>query len=361
MKGVYWRPRRISRPALLLIIIVAVGGFLCVERFPVRNHFRYYNEQLEAARIAVKAIEVLRAERLKTKPSIDTFLDPAQTGLIGPMLTSVTSEVGELEAKQAALNPNFAALVVHFLKLAGVRKGDCVAVGYTGSFPGMNIAVCSAMQAMKLKPVIIASASASQWGATDPEFLWIDMERILNEKGLISFRSSAASIGGIDDMGKGLAARGRELLAAAIQKNGLRLLQPANFRESITQHMQIYSSHSAPISAYINVGGGMTSIGGRRDRHLFKNGLMRSLPEKMAHHDSVMYRFLSQKVPAVNLINVERLARHYGITAEFTTLPAPGEGEIYFREWYNPYITGGALAAIIFTLYLFFRSDWGFR
>ncbi len=361
MKGIYWRPRRISRLALLLITVIALGGFYCVERFPTRHRFSYYHDQMEAARLALKAMSLLKAERLKGNFWIDPAVDPAQTGLIGPMLTPVTSEKGDLEAKQAALNPNFAAAIVHLLKNAGVKKGDAVGVGCTGSFPGMNIAVFSALQVLNLKPIVISSTSTSEWGATDPNFLWIDMERVLFNARLISFRSAAASLGGYDDMGGGLPSRGRQLLKEGIQRNGLTLLESKNLRESIALHMRTYMSHASPIMAYINVGGGMTSVGGRKGRQMFKTGLNRHPPEKKERSDSVMLRFVSQNVPVIHLLDVHLLARQYGLDDQFTTVPPAGDGEVYFREWYNVWLAAAVLAVILITLYIFFRSDWGFR
>lgn len=360
MKGIYWRPRHISRPALLVIAFIAVLGFICVELFPTRRTRGYYHEQLEAARLAVRAVEILKTERLKMNPGLDPASDPAQTGLIGPKFTPVTSGPGNLAAKQAALNPNFAAAVVHLLKEAGLKKGDTVAVGYTGSFPGLNIAVCAALETLHLKPVITSTASASEWGATDPRFLWLDMERILYERGVISFRSEAASVGGIDDRGGGFSPEGRKMLIAGISRNGIHMLEPINFKESITLHMRLYHAHT-PLKAYINVGGGRTSIGTRGEREVFKTGLNRHLPLKKKMHDSVTSRFLAQDVPVIHLLNVDKLARHYGLSLKFTTLPAAGEGDVYSLQRYNPWLAGGVLLLILACLYAFFRSDWGFR
>ncbi len=361
MKGIYWRPRHISRPALLLITIIAVLGFLSVEFFPSRERRRYYHEQIEATRLAIKAMETLKAERVKIQPGIDPAVDPAQTGLVGPMLTPVTSRTGSLELKQASLNPNFAAVIVHLLKEAGVRKGDSVAVSYTGSFPGLNICVLSALTVLKVTPVIVSSASSSEWGATDPKFLWLDMERILYQRGIFAFRSAAASIGGIDDRGGGISPEGRKMLEAAIRRNGVPMLESRDVKESITRRMRVYTLHTGPLAAYINIGGSTASIGSRQDRKAFKTGLNRRIPLKKAVHDSVMSRFLSQDIPVIHLLNIKELGRRYGLSLRFTTLPAAGEGDVYSSQRYNPWLAGGVLAAIFACLYAFLRSDWGFR
>ena len=50
--------------------------------------------------------------------------------------------------------------------------------------PGANIAVLSAAQAMKVIPVIISSVGASQWGANQLDFTWLDMESALAKNDL---------------------------------------------------------------------------------------------------------------------------------------------------------------------------------
>lgn len=361
MKGVYWRPRYIPQTGLVFIALLAVGGFVCVELFPSREQSGYYAEQRQASQLALKAMAVLKKERLKIDPAIDPQVDPAETGLIGPMISPVTSEPGSLEAKQGALNPNFAALTVHFLKRAGVKPGDTVAVGYTGSFPGLNIALCAALQVLKVKPVVISTASSSEWGATHPDFLWLDMERILYEHGLIGFRSVSASLGGANDSGAGIPRKGRELLAAGIRRNGVPLLPSRNLEESITLRMHKYQEHSSAITVYINVGGGVASLGGRESRAGFPPGFNRHLPPKREHRDSVMLRFLLQKVPGINLLEVDKLGTRHGLDLQFTTLPAAGEGEVYYRRRHNPWLAAAVLALIVASLFGFFRSDWGFR
>ena len=200
MKRMYWRPQRVSQTVLVLISIASVGGFVAVESFKKRTKQPFFTEKLAAAKIANNAFKALLEERIKRKLPIDKEIDPAQTGLIGDQITPVTTNLGELGAKQTAINPNFAALVVEYLRRAGVSNGDVVAVGWSGSFPAINVNVMAAIEAMKLKPIIVSSVASSQWGANLPEFMWLDMEKTLVERGIVSARSVAASIGGIEDL-----------------------------------------------------------------------------------------------------------------------------------------------------------------
>ena len=96
----------------------------------------------------------------------------------------------------------------------------------TGSMPGANIAVLSACQAMKVIPVIISSVGASQWGANQLDFTWLDMESALAKNDLfITFRSVAASIGGRNDMGRLLSPSGRKIITDNIFFHSIPLIK----------------------------------------------------------------------------------------------------------------------------------------
>ena len=360
MKKVYWRPHRIPATAHLLIAVLALGGFIALEAFQTKVKQAHYQEKLAAARLALEAMQVVKNERLRQGWKIDPETDPARSGLIGSLVTPVTSEAGDLEAKQTSVNPNFAAVVVQLLKQAGVKTGDKVAVSFSGSFPALNISVLAALQTLKLKPVIISVASASQWGANDPDFLWIDMERNLNSKGLFPFRSSAASLGGKNDRGREMTEKGRDLLLKGIRRNGLIMIQAKNVRESIDSRMSIYH-RDAPPKVFVNVGGGIASAGIRPYKVLIKPGVLLSEQPGDNKVDSLISRFVREGVPAIHLGNVKRMAEKYGMPAEPSSIPPVGEGRIYFRKEYNLWIAGGLLLGIVFTLYIFSRSDWGFR
>ena len=145
MKGVYWRPRKVSRAALVAIAVAALGGLAAVELLPSRQRCDHRQQKLAAARLAERGMELIKEERLRRGHRLTPHFDPAGTGLIGDSMTLVTSVPGNLKAKQTSLNPNFAAAVVQMLHDAGVREGDVVAVGCSGSFPALNLSVYAAL------------------------------------------------------------------------------------------------------------------------------------------------------------------------------------------------------------------------
>ncbi len=361
MKKIYWRPQGTSIRILILICAFSIGGFISVEKFQRNVKQPHYEEKSAAARLASEAMEFLKKERLKRGLKIGTESDPAESGLIGSRMTLVTSDAGDLEAKQASVNPNFAAVVVELLKQGKAKEGDTVAVSFTGSFPALNVSVCAAIQTLKLTPIIISSVGASQWGANEPDFLWIDMEHALNNHGIFSFRSVAASIGGKSDQGKEMSPKARELLIKAIEeRNSLTLIQSATIHENVDHRMKIYHQNAAP-KLFINVGGGVISVGKRAYRKLLRPGVILSGSEAVEKANSVMYKFLKEDIPVVHLENVKEIARLYGLNVHPRQMPAIGEGSIYFRKEYDPWLTGSILLATIGILYILVQSDLGFR
>jgi len=246
MKRMYWRPRRVSRVTLALVAAASMAGYVAVEQFPQRVRESNHAEKLEAARKAEAAFKAIREERIRRKLEIDLEADPAQTGLVGTLMTPITTNPGSLDSKQTSANPNFAALVAHYLLQAGVQKGDTVAVGYSGSFPAINIAVMCAIEALEAKPVVISSVASSQWGANEPEFTWLDMEKLLVDKGIVGGRSVAASLGGIEDRALGMPKKGRRIIEEVIAAHGMRYIQPESFVDSVDKRMEIYREVAGP-------------------------------------------------------------------------------------------------------------------
>src|SRR5262249_34511175 len=159
--------------------------------------------------------------------------------------TLVTTDRGVQAAKALATNPNFAAAVTQMLLEAGVREGELVAAGVTGSLPGFNLAFYSACRAIGAEPISMVSVGASMFGATDPESTWLDMETVTAESGLWPFRAFAASLGGGGDVGRGLSPGGRQLLLDAIHRSPAILLDEPNVFAAVRQRIAIYDSLAA--------------------------------------------------------------------------------------------------------------------
>jgi poly-gamma-glutamate system protein len=363
MKKVYWRPTKIPRVILLVISILAIASMLSVELFKTESKKKYHEEKFKAARAMKRGLEVLKQYRLKHIGPIDTEVDPANSGMIGLPESPITSDFGFLPAKQTTINPNWAAVMVQMLKQADVKEGDIVAMGFSGSFPAINLASLVAAEQLKCKVIAITGVAASTWGANIPEFTWLDMENILYKKGVISNRSVAASLGGDEYRSVIGSKKGRRLLQAAIQRNGVRFLDFKGTKESIDERMAIYQelAEGKQIAAYVNVGGSRISAGTRAGKRLYNAGLNRRPPPGALNVDSVMTRLAEEDIPLIHMILIDKLADRYGLPKSPTTVPKIGDGHIYERKEYNRYLAAANFLILLFLLYIFLRSDIGYR
>lgn len=362
MKRIYWRPQKVSRAALVFLAVFSLGAFGAVEHYRSKIRQPYYAEKIKAARMAREAMNYIKKYRedLRNRKPISLEWDPAGTGMIGEPMTEVTSNPGVLASKRTSANPNFAAAIVQMLKRAEVKKGDLVAVGFSGSFPALNICTLAAIETLELKPVIISSATASHWGANIPGLLWIDMERMLKGAGMFKNRSVAASLGGAEDKAKGLTDEGKRILEESINANGLRYIRSESYMDGLEQRMAIYdeAAGSDRYAAYINVGGGSISVGTTLGKKMFSPGLNKRPPYSDGKEiDSVMMRFAKTSVPVIHLSNMPKLAAKFGLPFEPKTMPRVGEGSVFFRIEHNRVLAGVMLAMIGLLLFVMMRSD----
>ena len=212
MQKLYWRSARISRVMYVLASLIAVGVLAATETFKETIVQPHPEQKLEAARLMQRAMEAIQNHRVRKVGPIDLEADPTNSGMLGLSSSVTTTNTGSLEAKRTTLNPNWAAVVVELLSEAGVERGGTIAVGVSGSFPALNLAVFSAAEVLDLDAIAIASVGASSWGANLPTLTWLDMERVLADAGILRTRSIAASLGGTRDRAIGMPKLGRKRL-----------------------------------------------------------------------------------------------------------------------------------------------------
>ncbi len=363
MKKVYWRPTKVPRIILVVISFLAIASMLSIELFKVKRKQPYYDEKIQAARTMKKGLDVIRAYHIKHIGPIDKDVDPALSGIIGLPASLITTNIGYLPAKQTTVNPNWAAVMVDMLKEARVKKGGIVAMGLSGSFPAMNMAAIIAAEALKLKIIAISTASASTWGANNPVFTWLDMERILNKAGVISCRSVAASLGGEGDRAMGTTKKSRNALREAIQRNKARFLEVDSTEESIEQRMSIFQeiSEAKQIAAYVNIGGGRASVGPRTGKRRYHPGLNLRPSSRAMRIDSVTTRFAKNNVPIIHIYRIEELAETYGLPKSPESIPKVGGSNVFIKLEYNLYLVSASLAILLFVSHLLLKMDIGYR
>ena len=352
-----WKAGRISDLVLLLLTLVSLVFFFLLEGSKSRYKSKYYKEKLDAALIMKKGIDLLKEERLSVGIPIDLLNDPNATGLIGHQTSPITTKRGDLSAKLTSTNPNMAALFVEFLKSLNVKKGDTVAVGFTGSFPGLNLALLSACKALEVYPIIITSIGSSMWGANDPNWTWLDMEKTLVEERLFPWYSVAVSIGGENDMGMGLPEEGISLIKEAARRNGIQLIEVKNIDESIRKRIEIFEKMSKNIKVYVNIGHGIASIGNRETKKEFPHGVVKRIRKGEIPRRGVASYFLMKGIPLINAVNIEEIAREYDLPVSPIPLPEPGEGKLFYVVRYSTTVAAILAVALGILLFAFIRFD----
>ena len=271
--------------------------------------------------------------------------------LTGPEYTLITTTLAPRQAKTLSLHPDFAAVVAGWLREAGVDRGERVAVNLSGSFPALNIAVLAAIRSVGAEPVIISSVGASTWGATDPDFTWLDMERQLQQAGLWSWRSAAASPGGVGDRGGGLSAEGKALAMAAIRRNETALIDAADLKAAVARRLELYRGQDSALpQALVNVGGGHVIFGESGHRSPLPQGLNLGYHPLLSAHDGLAAAFLQSNRPVIHLLNIAQLAAQYGI---HPGTPPGSSGAFYSRQLPGPLrlAAGIAVAGLLAVLW----------
>jgi len=300
-----------------------------------------YDSKVKAATLMKTAMDELKNHRMEQSVFIDIENDPNETGLVGGPYSLITTDEGDLDAKLTTLDPNFAAVVIDLMYQLGLKKNDTVAVLMTGSMPGANIAVLTACKALGLNPVTISSIGASQWGANQIDFTWLDMEKILFEKELILSTSIAASIGGRNDMGRLLSVKGRNIILDNIKKHNIPLIKKDRLSDNIEERMNYLNKYSSIDSydAIINVGGGVASLGTSFNLKLLSPGVVSRADMNTIGTEGgiegVFSKFINLNVLGLHILNIRPLIEQYNMKFAPIPLPEIGVGSLYAIERYN--------------------------
>ena len=316
--------------AFVLAGLVALGVYSIVDHIPDHSVPGWVlSARKRAVQTAIRGgatiARVRTARGLAFNPG-----DRFHTGLIGVSSSPVTTDLGSLPSHRTSVNPVFAAAVVQQLWRAGVRPGDLVAVGMTGSYPGFDLDVFAGTEAIGARPIVISSVGASQYGANEPGFTWPDMESVLYEQRVIRHRSVAVAAGGSL---AGTSAGVREQLA---QRSGLPVVPILPLSQDIAYREHLYTVQARaagrPITAFVDVGGAAANIGSSSSEAIIPPGLSRPRWTRYEAARLGVLGWMDQRgVPIIAMIDVGRLARRFHVpwdphlrpTAKDIPLPPP--------------------------------------
>ncbi|QWU98689.1 poly-gamma-glutamate system protein [Francisella salimarina] len=376
MKTMYWHRKFLSRYIILFLSIFMIISLYIVEKNLVVET-KGYTQKLQAAELTEKAFNLTQRYFMSKGYLCRTMGDVSCTGLIGLSMTEITTDSGDLYAKRSSVNPNMAAIFVSWLSQLNLKEGDTVALQETGSYPALDIAMLSAIKTLKLKPLIIFSAGASQFGANRPGFTWPDIYKNLVEKGVFDYDVIGITLGGSHDNGYGMTPGAILKLNDAIKRNDFKVINipyKDSTNTSVAKRLEMYKEAAGEnsIKAYVNVGGNMASIGlkqpkvkvedsdkkSKKDKkattkssdeqilklHSFPTGVTTKLPPEYSTVNSVAVNFLKDDIPVVNVRDINSsIIKTYGMTYNPTNVVPPGQGAVFSQKKYNTTLAAALL------------------
>lgn len=316
---------------LLLALLLALTGLAASRAGAAVQKSADYDEKYAAAQQMERCMARIR----EYKDELGLPLceeDLHGTGMLGDYVTDITTTLGAPEAKRTSANSDMAALAVTLLREAGVRAGDTVGAGFSGSFPALDLAVLCACDAMGVRCVYIASVGASTYGANQPELTLPDMVCRLVQDGLLSTLPAAITPGGAYDIGYDMDQGVLDGILAQLDGFGVPIVRLGDYGENIAWRMELYQQ-LGPIDCFVGVGGNVTTLG--RDGTSLGQGVIR--PDRtgpVTARSGLLERYSAQGLPVIQFLNIRRLTADYGLTFDPDTLPPIGESAVYYETRY---------------------------
>ena len=275
----------------------------------------------------------LLPEKLEAAQAMERTLDRVEHQLIGPEWSDITTTLGSLEAKRSSLNPNLAALVVHLLDQAGVNQGDTIALGSSGSFPGLLIATLSAAGAMDLTVRSILSIGSSSYGCNDPDYTLWDLYQEFINKQIVNYLPVAVSWGGEDDSGHELDPQTVDRIRRSVDSLSLFLITESDLVKNRLIRDSLYcSGNPGTIKAFINTGGAFANLGASPAVLELAPGLVRRAPKVAPEEQGMIHSMLNKGIPVIHLLNLRKLFTRYGLEWDPVDRPRVNRRSVSFSE-----------------------------
>ncbi|MCI8510752.1 MAG: poly-gamma-glutamate system protein [Lachnospiraceae bacterium] len=324
---------RRGRIALLSASLLLAGIILSVSHASVEVQ-PFWEQQLAARKQMEQCMVAILGYREALSIPLSSE-DLCGTGLIGEEFTPITTSRGMPEAKRTAADPDMAALLVCMLYEAGIRPGDCVGAGFSGSFPGINLAVLCACDAMDVRLILISSVGASSYGANDPRLTFPEIIHRLYLDGLIRTDSVLVTPGGDFDNGRGVLDEALfDSVMERIADSGLIVLREPDYQENLAVRRAVYEK--AGIDVFIASGGNISTTGIGAGAAALGQGVLkrRILPRPLTKESGLVEIYLLNGLPVINLLNIRQIAASYGLPFDPQKQAAPMEAAVYYQTRY---------------------------
>ena len=340
----------------------ALGIWLCG-----RHPRQPYAQTMEkAARLHSEAARLIREEK-KARGIEISEEDILGIGLLGLDYSSIMTTTAGLEEKRTSQLPDFAALCVRWFTEAGLKKGDAVGANFSGSYPGFNLAVLCAAEAMGLEIRYTTSVGSSRYGANDPAYTFPEMVKTAVDGGVLSTMPGMVTMGGGGDMGRNMMAyffedeeeiAEVEAMKERLASEGLTLTPVENYAQDVALHEALYGE----IRLFANAGGNSLGLGASNNQRILSlgNGLLKNKPEgQPTAKSSLTERYLAKDIPVVFMLDTRALCEESGIPFDPEEMPKIGTAAMYYLDGprYSLPAAAAAAAAAVLAVILIERDE----
>lgn len=259
------------------------------------------------------------------------------TYLIGPYYSPLMSTMGYPDLKRTTLDPNAAAVMASYYLEAGLKPGDVLGIGTSGSFPGYAIASLCAATEMGLSAKVIASYGSSMYGATRPELNIVKIIQLLIDSNVIDVELTAVSPGGHADSGVGsldgfLYDNTRELVLQLAAESEELLIDEGSTAASIKKRLELFGK----LDCFVNVGGAGANSGSSSFSLDFPPGLVMHLDNiPKDENRGLVFEYAEQGIPVINILNIKQICSDKGMEFDPSPLPPAGTGGVYYETAYS--------------------------
>jgi poly-gamma-glutamate system protein len=296
-------------------------------------------ETVAAMEVFVRAQRVLWAARdARVDEATRTELaitDPLRTGLVGVEWSPLTTTPGSLAAKRTTAHPLWVALFRGWFSEQRAAGVDTVAIGASGSFPGIFIAARIAAESLQLRTVVVGSLTSSNYGANLPEMDLAEMDHVVRAAGLLAEAPAGFSPGGDDDAARDLDDADRRALYERLAELGPLGHDPGDLATSLAWRDEVLlGRHEArrgtgASRVFVNIGGHAANYGVGVAPLALPAGVIPAGGERHAAGlrsgpgDSIALRAIRRGYAVINVLNIRGLAAAHGIPFDPARIPPP--------------------------------------
>lgn len=292
-----------------------------------------YDEMFDIAEQVQHSFDLVKEAKVSKGISLND-----QSGMIGSEYTGITTTLGSHEAKMTTVNPNFSSVIYTYVKALQLKVGDQVAVNLSSSFPSLNIQTIIVLENMGLEPVIISSIGASTYGATDPEFTYLDMENMLFDRGVIHHKSVMVTPGGDSDLGGNMDRVLLENIFNRLRSVGYRIYIEKAYEANLETRLAMYKN----CKVLINVGGNYMSFTGNDIGYERQYGIIKASTSYNYDDRGLIGSFLSRGQDVIHLLNIK------GIAVD-NNLPIDPKGKMHIASNGSFYVEKYSRVLLVFT------------